>query len=143
MTLRDLFDIAADAFEEGRIGDRDTILASLDPAVAAWYWVIGPERGRETVRVGLPDPIFGFTKMIFPILRRIVPSLIANELVSVQPMSLPSGLLFYMDYRYDNTKTESDQISPSPSLLEEAKKTYVAGKKTDHPVIKLKRLPKP
>ena len=25
---------------------------------------------------------------------------IANELVSIQPMSLPSGLLFYLDYTY-------------------------------------------
>ena len=26
--------------------------------------------------------------------------LVANELVSIQPMSLPSGLLFYLDYTY-------------------------------------------
>jgi hypothetical protein len=28
-------------------------------------------------------------------------SLIANEIISVQPMTAPAGLLFYMDYRYD------------------------------------------
>jgi hypothetical protein len=26
--------------------------------------------------------------------------LVANDLVSIQPMSLPSGLLFYLDYTY-------------------------------------------
>lgn len=26
--------------------------------------------------------------------------LIANDIVSVQPMSLPAGLLFYLDYTY-------------------------------------------
>jgi len=29
--------------------------------------------------------------------RRLFPSLLAKEMVSVQPMSLPSGLVFYLD----------------------------------------------
>jgi hypothetical protein len=40
----------------------------------------------------------GFTNIAFPIVRRVFGGLIANELVSIQPMSLPSGLLFYLDY---------------------------------------------
>ena len=48
--------------------------------------------------------IIGFQNVAFPIVRRVFAGLIANELVSVQPMSLPSGLLFYMDYRYDSQK---------------------------------------
>ena len=39
----------------------------------------------------------GFTNIAFPIVRRVFGGLIANELVSIQPMSLPSGLLFYLD----------------------------------------------
>ena len=42
----------------------------------------------------------GFTNIAFPIVRRVFGGLVANELVSVQPMSLPSGLLFYLDYTY-------------------------------------------
>ncbi len=48
--------------------------------------------------------IVGFQNVAFPIVRRVFAGLIANELVSVQPMSLPSGLLFYLDYRYDTVK---------------------------------------
>lgn len=48
--------------------------------------------------------IQGFQNVAFPIVRRVFAGLIANELVSVQPMSLPSGLLFYLDYRYDTVK---------------------------------------
>jgi hypothetical protein len=48
--------------------------------------------------------ITGFQNVAFPIVRRVFAGLIANELVSVQPMSLPSGLLFYMDYRFDAGK---------------------------------------
>ena len=42
----------------------------------------------------------GFTNIAFPIVRRVFGGLVANELVSIQPMSLPSGLLFYLDYTY-------------------------------------------
>ena len=31
---------------------------------------------------------------------------ITNEIVSVQPMTEPSGTLFYMDYHYPNKKKE-------------------------------------
>jgi hypothetical protein len=44
--------------------------------------------------------IRGFSNIAFPIVRRVFGNLIANELVSIQPMSLPSGLLFYLDYTY-------------------------------------------
>ena len=47
--------------------------------------------------------IRGFTNIAFPIVRRVFGGLIANELVSIQPMSLPSGLLFYLDYTYGSS----------------------------------------
>jgi hypothetical protein len=46
--------------------------------------------------------VVGFTNVAFPIVRRVFAGLIANEIVSVQPMSLPAGLLFYLDYTYGN-----------------------------------------
>ncbi len=42
----------------------------------------------------------GFAAVAFPIVRRVFGGLIANELVSVQPMSLPSGLIFFLDFTY-------------------------------------------
>lgn len=42
----------------------------------------------------------GFSNIAFPIVRRVFGGLVANELVSIQPMSLPSGLIFYLDYTY-------------------------------------------
>lgn len=44
--------------------------------------------------------IQGFSTIAFPIVRRVFGGLVANELVSVQPMSLPAGLIFYLDYTY-------------------------------------------
>ena len=44
----------------------------------------------------------GFAAVAFPIVRRVFGGLIANDLVSVQPMSLPSGLIFFMDFTYSD-----------------------------------------
>jgi len=48
--------------------------------------------------------IANFNKIAFPLVRRAFGQLLAQEIVSVQPMSLPSGLLFYLDYKYDRAK---------------------------------------
>ena len=46
----------------------------------------------------------GFASVAFPIVRRVFGGLIANDLVSVQPMSLPSGLIFFLDFKYGNQR---------------------------------------
>lgn len=45
-----------------------------------------------------------YTKFIFPLLRRVWPNLIANEIVSVQPMSAPVGAVFKFEYKYGSAK---------------------------------------
>lgn len=45
----------------------------------------------------------GFAAVAFPLVRRVFGSLIANDLVSVQPMSLPSGLIFFLDFTVSET----------------------------------------
>jgi len=48
-----------------------------------------------------------FTKFVFPVLSRVFPNLIVNEIVSVQPMTAPQGAVFYLDYVYGTTKGET------------------------------------
>ena len=50
----------------------------------------------------------GFASVAFPIVRRVFGGLIANELVSVQPMSLPSGLIFFLDFTLDRARLGSE-----------------------------------
>ena len=48
-----------------------------------------------------------------PLVRRIFGEIAAKEFVSVQPMNLPSGLIFYMDFKYGTTTngfTKGDSI---------------------------------
>jgi len=51
----------------------------------------------------------GFAAVAFPLVRRVFGSLIANDLVSVQPMSLPSGLIFFLDFTYGGVFEDSGQ----------------------------------
>ena len=46
----------------------------------------------------------GFAAVAFPIVRRVFGGLVANELVSVQPMSLPSGLIFFLDFTFAESR---------------------------------------
>jgi hypothetical protein len=56
---------------------------------------------REASTMSAGD-VEGFAAVAFPIVRRVFGGLIANELVAVQPMSLPSGLIFFLDFTYSN-----------------------------------------
>lgn len=58
---------------------------------------------RESSAMAQGD-VEGFAAVAFPIVRRVFGGLIANELVSVQPMSLPTGLIFFMDFQFTNTR---------------------------------------
>ena len=40
-----------------------------------------------------------------PLVRRVFAEIVAKDFVSVQPMSMPSGLVFYLDFQYGNNKT--------------------------------------
>jgi len=58
---------------------------------------------REASSMAAGD-VEGFAAVAFPIVRRVFGGLIANELVSVQPMSLPSGLIFFLDFTHSGAK---------------------------------------
>jgi hypothetical protein len=50
----------------------------------------------------------GFASVAFPLVRRVFGGLLANDLVSVQPMSLPAGLIFFLDFTYESTRLGLD-----------------------------------
>jgi len=53
-----------------------------------------------------------------PLVRKVFGQIAAKEFVSVQPMNLPSGLVFYLDFQYGNTKDSGNGTNPN---------TYTAG----------------
>ena len=60
-----------------------------------------------------------FDTVAFPMVRRIFSRLLANEIVSVQPLALPSGLLFYMDARVSTNK-----VAPANTANGQAGSTF-------------------
>lgn len=51
--------------------------------------------------VPVPTPVAQeFSRIAFPLVRRIWQPLVANQLVGVQPMQMPSAKLFYMENKY-------------------------------------------
>ena len=50
------------------------------------------------------DDIAGFKRISIPMVRRIYPQLIANKIVSVQPLLGPTGLVYYLRFRYSSNK---------------------------------------
>ena len=47
-----------------------------------------------------------------PLVRKVFGQIAAKEFVSVQPMNLPSGLVFYLDFQYGSTKNSDTNTSP-------------------------------
>ncbi len=53
-----------------------------------------------------------------PLVRKIFGQIASKEFVSVRPMNLPAGLVFYLDFQYGNTKnplTAGDSVYGTPS----------------------------
>ena len=77
-----------------------------------------------------------------PLVRRIFGEIFAKEFVSVQPMNLPSGLVFWLDFKYGTT-IDSNQVattdimgntssstSPTGGLYGKGKQAYTMKKAT-------------
>ena len=69
-----------------------------------------------------------------PLVRRVFGQIAAKEFVSVQPMNLPSGLVFYLDFKYGTSKapyTVGDSLygaNPTTNTTDITKGLYEAGR---------------
>ena len=70
----------------------------------------------EATRTGTSAGSEEWAGVALPLVRRIFGSIAAKEFVSVQPMNLPSGLIFYMDFKY-GTNTTLGRPAVSGSLF--------------------------
>ena len=71
-------------------------------------------------------------KVMFPVIRRVMPELIANKLVSVQPLQQPTGVIYYITYRYSNDKADvkaGDEFSGNPYQTDPAYSVFYSSEK--------------
>ena len=59
-------------------------------------------------------------RVILPVIRRVMPTVIANELVGVQPMTGPVGQIHTLRVRYANSLTDNSAAQTSVTAGEEA-----------------------
>ena len=63
---------------------------------------------QEASQVGTGSNTEQWSGVALPLVRRIFGELAAQDFVSVQPMNLPSGLIFYLDFRYGTDQSNFD-----------------------------------
>jgi hypothetical protein len=67
-----------------------------------------------------------------PLVRRVFGEIVAKDLVSVQPMNLPAGLIFYLDFQYGSTGdgfTSGDSLYGASSDLKRTELPATANRK--------------
>lgn len=90
--------------------ERTNLLKNLNEGTANIVAQLLENQAREAKNTLLREAsqtgaIAGYNKIAFPLVRRVFGQLLATELVSVQPMNLPAGLLFFLDFKYDRFKS--------------------------------------
>ena len=88
---------------------------------------------KEASQTGTGGSKEEWSGVALPLVRRIFGELAAQEFVSVQPMNLPSGLIFYLDFKYGsagqtNISKGSDVLGNTSSSSEPSGGLYGAGK---------------
>ena len=71
-------------------------------------------------------------KVMFPIIKRVMPELIANKIVSVQPITQPTGVIYYITYQYSNTKgniVKGNEFSANPQQTSPGYAVYYSSEK--------------
>ena len=58
----------------------------------------------EANRTGTQGGSEEWNGVALPLVRRVFSDIVAKEFVSVQPMNLPSGLIFYLDFKYGSAQ---------------------------------------
>lgn len=77
------------------------------------------EIGRVIEGTDLAVQVGNFGQFAFPLRRQVFPNLIAQDLVSVQPMDRPVGLIFY----FDQVEKEMERAPIGAPLKEETIRT--------------------
>ena len=79
--------------------DRNNMAVILENQAKALVQEANVTGGQSSMSGGAGENWAG---VALPLVRRIFGEIVAKEFVSVQPMSLPSGLVFYLDFKYSN-----------------------------------------
>jgi len=104
---------------------RATLLEGLDPRKASIVATVLDNQAKYLTETAGADAnstgsIGSFQKIILPMVRRIIPGTIATEIVGVQPMTGPTGLVFSLRFTYKNAASTTESPSGDIAVNDEA-----------------------
>lgn len=114
--MKELFENWADtkkALVEGLDARRAAIVSTVLDNQAKY---LTETAGADTTSVG---NIGTFQKIVLPMIRRIIPGTIATEIVGVQPMTGPTGLVFSLRFVYKNAATTAETTAGDIAVNDE------------------------
>jgi len=71
----------------------------------------------ESVKTGTTAGSEEWSNVALPLVRRTFGKLASKEIISIQPMAMPSGLVFWLDFKYGTTKPTNTTIFSSSQLV--------------------------
>lgn len=89
-----------------------TLNASDSAAMSMMLKNTEKEHDRLISEGTLTGDVQGFTPILMPMVRRVYPNLIANEILGVQPMSMPTGFIYALTNRYLGDGTAAGSAAP-------------------------------
>lgn len=99
-----------------------TKYASLDASDSAAMKLMLENTEQEHQRLmnegTLTGDVAQFTPILMPMVRRVYPNLIANELLGVQPMSMPTGFIYSLTNQYTGTGVNSVDPNANAVIVE-------------------------
>ena len=112
--------------------DRNNMAVILENQAKALVQEANITGGQSSMAGGAGENWAG---VALPLVRRIFGEIVAKEFVSVQPMSLPSGLVFYLDFKYASGANSGNSLygnqadnHPNVKNVEVAGGLYGSGK---------------
>ena len=114
------------ALLEGRWGEtKDALLEGLNGSRRTTMGVILENTRKHlqeaaTAGATAAGNVATLNRVILPVIRRVMPTVIANELVGVQPMTGPVGQIHTLRVRYAQALTDSSAAATSTTAGEEA-----------------------
>ncbi len=102
MNLNENWSVIKEALVEGLDSRKRQIVSTLLENQKSYLMT-------ETAAAGSvsAQDIAGFRKIIVPMIRRVIPGTIATEIVGVQPMQGPVGLVYTLRYQYAEAMTQN------------------------------------
>jgi len=112
--LEGRWDETRNALLEGLNGNRRTSMAAILENTRRWL--------KESASSGATAAgnVATLNRVILPVIRRVMPTVIANEIVGVQPMSGPVGQIHTLRVRYAETTNDSSSGNTDTTAGDEA-----------------------